>query len=79
MWMMSASEEGGGSGGLGVAMATATAVAVAVAVAGVSGLIGVWVWGCLGLEGVSESGSISVVEGPGGCNITGVVVIVGAI
>lgn len=75
MWMMSASEEGGGSGGLGVAMATATAVAVV----GVSGLIGVWVWGCLGLEGVSESGSISVVEGPGGCNITGVVVIVGAI
>ena len=76
MWMMSASEEGGGSGGLGVAMATAVAVAV-----GVSGLIGVgvWVWGCLGLEGVSESGSISVVEGPGGCNITGVVVIVGAI
>ena len=73
--MMSASEEGGGSGGLGVAMATATAVAVV----GVSGLIGVWVWGCLGLEGVSESGSISVVEGPGGCNITGVVVIVGAI
>ena len=77
MWMMSASEEGGGSGGLGVAMATA--VAVAVAVVGVSGLIGVWVWGCLGLEGVSESGSISVVEGPGGCNITGVVVIVVAI
>lgn len=77
MWMMSASEEGGGSGGLGVAMATA--VAVAVAVAGVSGLIGVWVWGCLGLEGVSESGSISVVEGPGGCNITGVVVTVVAI
>lgn len=77
MWMMSASEEGGGSGGLGVAMATATAVAVAMV--GVSGLIGVWVWGCLGLEGVSESGSISVVEGPGGCNITGVVVIVGAI
>lgn len=77
MWVMSASEEGGGSGGLGVAMATATAVAVV----GVSGLIGVWVWvwGCLGLEGVSESGSISVVEGPGGCNITGVVVIVGAI
>lgn len=75
MWMMSASEEGGGSGGLGVAMATA----VAVAVVGVSGLIGVWVWGCLGLEGVSESGSISVVEGPGGCNITGVVVIVVAI
>ena len=75
MWMMSASEEGGGSGGLGVAMATATAVAVV----GVSGLIGDWVWGCLGLEGVSESGSISVVEGPGGCNITGVVVIVGAI
>lgn len=73
MWMMSASEEGGGSGGLGVAMATA------VAVAGVSGLIGVWVWGCLGLEGVSESGSISVVEGPGGCNIAGVVVIVVAI
>lgn len=72
--MMSASEEGGGSGGLGVAMATAVAV-------GVSGLIGVgvWVWGCLGLEGVSESGSISVVEGPGGCNITGVVVIVDAI
>lgn len=77
--MMSASEEGGGSGGLGVAMATA----VAVAVVGVSGLIGVgvwvWFWGCLGLEGVSESGSISVVEGPGGCNITGVVVIVVAI
>lgn len=77
MWMMSASEEGGGSGGLGVAMATA--VAVAVAVVGVSGLIGVWVLGCLGLEGVSESGSISVVEGPGGCNITGVVVMVVAI
>lgn len=67
MWMMSASEEGGGSGGLGVA------------VVGVSGLIGVWIWGCLGLEGVSESGSISVVEGPGGCNITGVVEIVVAI